>query len=226
MMSYRSNFIPVQWSLAELWPWTLKFGQIFSFLISLLHYDLIYWLDFLVCVYNHKLQINFEIRSSWMIFCQLTVVGFWNSATYLVVTTFFHYDLRYWLGMWVYWWVTDQVLVSFRLNDFGLIYAPWTINFGQIFSCHYALRYWLDFLVFEIIMTSLLNIDGRGIDKYIFFFFFFVENNYVHIGEKFEYTVYLFHKQWHCISIYVQILYIPSAVYLSLPLQLQLYRLG
>jgi hypothetical protein len=46
-----------------------------------------------------------------------------------------------------------------------------------------------------IIMTSLLNIDGRGIDKSILFFFFFwrvsnfvkVEKNYVHIGEKFEY---------------------------------------
>jgi hypothetical protein len=58
-------------------------------------------------------------------------------------------------------------------------------------------------LVFGIIMTSLLNIDGRGIDKSILFLFFFfgafrifvkVENNYVHIGEKFEYTVYLFHK--------------------------------
>jgi hypothetical protein len=28
-------------------------------------------------VYNHKLQINFEIRSGWMIFAQLTAVGLW-----------------------------------------------------------------------------------------------------------------------------------------------------
>ena len=51
-------------------------------------------------VYNHKLQINFEIRSGWMIFGQLTVVGLWNLAKYLVATTLFHYDLRYWLDFW------------------------------------------------------------------------------------------------------------------------------
>ena len=50
--------------------------------------------------YNHKLQINFEIRSGWMIFDQLTAVGLWNFAKYLVVTALFHYDLRYWLDFW------------------------------------------------------------------------------------------------------------------------------
>jgi hypothetical protein len=39
-------------------------------------------------VYNHKLQINFEIHFGWMIFGQLTAVGLWNLAKYLVVTTF------------------------------------------------------------------------------------------------------------------------------------------
>jgi hypothetical protein len=29
-------------------------------------------------VYNHKLQINFEIRSGWMIFSQLITIGLWN----------------------------------------------------------------------------------------------------------------------------------------------------
>jgi hypothetical protein len=38
-------------------------------------------------VYNHKLQINFEIRSGWMIFGQPTAVGLWNFANYLVFTT-------------------------------------------------------------------------------------------------------------------------------------------
>jgi hypothetical protein len=47
-------------------------------------------------VYNHKLQINFEICSGSMIFGQLTAVGLWNLAKYLVVTTLFHYVLRYW----------------------------------------------------------------------------------------------------------------------------------
>ena len=58
-----------------------------------------YWLDFWYesVFKNHKLQINFEIRSGWMIFGQLTAVGLWNLTKYLVVTTLFHYDLRYWL---------------------------------------------------------------------------------------------------------------------------------
>jgi hypothetical protein len=60
------------------------------------------------------------------------------------------WDIDLIFGIWVYWWVTDQVLISFRLNDFELIYAPWTINFGQIFSCHHALRYWLDFWYLEL----------------------------------------------------------------------------
>jgi hypothetical protein len=51
-------------------------------------------------VYNQKLQINFEIRFGWMIFGQLTAAGLWNFAKYLVVTTLFHHDLRYWLDFW------------------------------------------------------------------------------------------------------------------------------
>jgi hypothetical protein len=51
-------------------------------------------------VYNHKLRINFEIRSGWMIFGQITAVELWNLAKYLIVTTLFHYDLRYWVDFW------------------------------------------------------------------------------------------------------------------------------
>ena len=43
---------------------------------------------------------------------------------------------------WVYtdiWYmsVADQVYISFRSNDFWPIYGPWTLKFGQIFSCHH-----------------------------------------------------------------------------------------
>ena len=77
MTSYRSrlHFVPVQWFLAL----GLKFSQIFEIL------DLIFGSR----VYNDKLQINFEIHSGWMIFGQLTAVGLWNLAKYLVVATFF-----------------------------------------------------------------------------------------------------------------------------------------
>ena len=63
-------------------------------------------------VYSHKLQINFEIRSCWMICGQLTALGLWNLDKYSVVTTSFHYALWYWLDFWyleLQWWVTDQV---------------------------------------------------------------------------------------------------------------------
>jgi hypothetical protein len=68
-------------------PWNLKFCKIFSFrhFISL-WFEILTW--FLIRVYNHKLQINFEICSGWMIFGQLTAVGLWNLAKYLVVTIF------------------------------------------------------------------------------------------------------------------------------------------
>ena len=52
-------------------------------------------------VYNHKLQINFEIRSGWMIFGQLTAVGLWNFANYLVFTTMI-WDIDLIFGMRVY----------------------------------------------------------------------------------------------------------------------------
>ena len=67
----------------------LKFGQIFSchhfFFTMLGDIDLIFGTR----VYNPKLQINFEMHSGWMIFGQLSDVGLWNLAKYLVVITFF-----------------------------------------------------------------------------------------------------------------------------------------
>ena len=48
---------------------------------TLFHYDID--LIFGMRVYNHKLQINFEIHSGWMIICQHTAVGLWNLAKYL-----------------------------------------------------------------------------------------------------------------------------------------------
>ena len=72
-----------------------------------------------------------------------------------VVTTFFRYAWRYWLDFWymsVQWWVTDQVYILFRFNDF------WTLKFGQIFSCHHLISLWFEvltwFLAWECIMTS------------------------------------------------------------------------
>jgi hypothetical protein len=51
---------------------------------------------------------------------------------------FFGRPLIYWLDIWsvaISRWVTVQVRISFRLNDFWLSYGPWTFFFVQILSC-------------------------------------------------------------------------------------------
>jgi hypothetical protein len=90
-------------------------------------------------VYNDKLQIKFTFRSGPMIFGRVMALELWNLPKYLVVTTLFQYDLRYWLYFWyesVWSYVTDQLWNSFRLNDFWPTYRCWALKFGQIFSCH------------------------------------------------------------------------------------------
>jgi len=62
-------------------------------------------LIFGIRVYNHKLQINFEIHSGWLNCGQLTAVGLWTLAKYLVATTFLFtmiWDIDLIFGMWVY----------------------------------------------------------------------------------------------------------------------------
>ena len=108
--------------------------------------DLIFWYACIIISYRSTLKC---VPVEWF-FANLQSLGFeiWPHMSPLFFTMIWDFDLIF--GMWVYWWVTDQVLISFRLNDFGLIYAPWTINFGQIFSCHHALRYCLDFWYLEL----------------------------------------------------------------------------
>jgi hypothetical protein len=62
-----------------------------------------FWdVDFIfgIWVYNDKLQIKLTFRSGPMIFGRVMVLGLWNLAKYLVVTTFFGYELRYWFDFW------------------------------------------------------------------------------------------------------------------------------
>jgi hypothetical protein len=61
-------------------------------------------------VYNHKLQINFEICSGWMIFGQLTAVGIWNLAKYLVGHHFIslEFEILTWFLVW------ECIIISYR----------------------------------------------------------------------------------------------------------------
>ena len=56
-------------------------------------------IDFIfgIWVYNDELQIKITFHSGPMIFGRIMALGLWNFEKYLVVTTLFHYDLRYWL---------------------------------------------------------------------------------------------------------------------------------
>jgi hypothetical protein len=70
--------------------------------LSPLVFTMLWDIDLLVgmWVYNDKLQIKFTFRSGPIIFGRVMALGLWNLAKYLVVTTLFHYDLRYWLDFW------------------------------------------------------------------------------------------------------------------------------
>jgi hypothetical protein len=42
--------------------------------------------------------------------------------------------------------VTDQVYVSYKFNEFWPSYVPWTLKFGQIFSCRHFFSLYLEIL--------------------------------------------------------------------------------
>ena len=100
-------------------PWTLKFGQIFScYHFISLGFEILTW--FLLWEYNHKLQINFEICSGWMIFGQLIAVGLWNLPKYLVVTTFF----PIWFEILTWFLVCECIVASYR-SSFNFVPIEW-----------------------------------------------------------------------------------------------------
>jgi hypothetical protein len=110
-------------------------------------------------VYNDELQIKITFRSGPMIFGRVMALGLWNLAKYLVVTTFFCYAWRYWLDFWymsVEWWVTDQVYISFRSNDFWPSYGPWTLKFDQLFSCHHFISLGFEILTWFLVWECII----------------------------------------------------------------------
>jgi hypothetical protein len=87
-------------------------------------------------VYSHKLQINFEIRSGWMVFGQLTAVGLWNLAqlmTFNEVNTGIGQPMEC-LGEYHVPWV-DQFLYSPKLK---------IINCFIIYTCMTLKQIWIN----------------------------------------------------------------------------------
>jgi hypothetical protein len=92
-----------------------------------------------------------------MIFGRVMALGLWNLAKYLVVTTFFAMlgDIDLIFGIWVY---NDELQIKFTFCSGSIIFGPWTLKFGQLFSCHHFISLWFEtltwFLVWECIMIS------------------------------------------------------------------------
>jgi hypothetical protein len=57
-----------------------------------------------------NVQIKFKIHSGWMIFGQLTAVGLWNLAKYLVFTTFF----SLWFDILTGFLVCECIVMSYQ----------------------------------------------------------------------------------------------------------------
>jgi hypothetical protein len=96
-----------------------------------------------------------------MIFGQLTAVGLWNLAKYLVVTIFF----SLWFEILTWFLVCECIVISYQsclnfvpIEWFWANLRTWTFNFGQIFSCHHFISLCFEiltwFLVFGITMMS------------------------------------------------------------------------
>jgi hypothetical protein len=108
-------------------------------------------------VYNHKLLINFEIHSGWMIFGQLTAVGLWNLAKYLVVT--FHSDTI--TLSWI--WAKQSLLLL--LNASCLVeknkYQFYSLWFKILFSHGGHLEYHTDFKNSNMFDDDIRNIPSK-----------------------------------------------------------------
>jgi hypothetical protein len=59
------------------------------------------------------------------------------------------------VGIWVY---NDGVQIKFTFCSGSMIFDPWNLKFGQIFSCHHFISLWFEiltwFLVWECILIS------------------------------------------------------------------------
>ena len=78
-------------------------------------------------VYNHKLQVKFEIRSGWMILANLQQLGFeiWPNILLspLYFTMIWDIDLIFGMTMRVYIIISYRFWNLLRLNDFWPTYS-------------------------------------------------------------------------------------------------------
>ena len=85
---------------------------------------------------------NSEIKQFWPLFSLCFVILTWCLICICIMISY-RWSLRF---------------VPMRSNDIWPSYGPWTLKFGQIFSCHHFISLCLEiltwFLVYECIMMS------------------------------------------------------------------------
>ena len=122
-MSYSlsSNFVPVEWYLAELWPLNLYFCS--NFKLSGLFLDVLWYIDLIfgMWLYLVELQFKFEFRSGRMIFgwvMALELVFFVQILSCPDFDVLWDIDLIF--GMWLY---LDELQFKFEFRSNQIIFG-------------------------------------------------------------------------------------------------------
>ena len=137
--SLSSNFVPVEWLWAELWPFNLYFCA--NFKLSRLFLDVLWYIDLIfgIWLYLDELQFELEFRSGRMIFGWAIVLELVFFVQILSCPDFFldvlwYIDLIF--GMWLY---LDELQFKFEFCSgrmiFGWVMALELVFFVQIWSC-------------------------------------------------------------------------------------------
>ena len=131
-MRVYNHKLQINWNsfrLNDFWPtysrWALKFGQnLAKYLVVTTFFQCAWDIDLIfgIWVYNDELQIKFTFRSGPMIFGRVMALRLWNLAKYLVVTTLFHYDLRYLLDFW-YEVYNHKLQINFEIRSGWMIFG-------------------------------------------------------------------------------------------------------
>ena len=139
-MSYsvHSNFVPVEWLLAELWPSNLYILFKFEVVRTFLWRPLIYWLDIWYVAISRWVTVKFEFRSGRMTMADLWPLNLYFCSNVklsgLFLDVLWYIDLIF--GIWLY---LDELQFNLEFCSgrmiFGWVMALELVFFVQILSC-------------------------------------------------------------------------------------------
>ena len=139
-MSYSlsSNFVPVEWLLADLWPLNLYFCS--NVKLSGLFLDVLWYIDLIfgIWLYLDELQFKLEFVPVEWFLAELWLLNLYFSSNLKLSGLFFdvlwYIDLIF--GKWLYW---DELQCKFEFRSgrmtFGKVMTLELVYFVQIWSC-------------------------------------------------------------------------------------------